>query len=88
MKRLVFTLSIILGLSMASFAQGGLFERGDVTDSYYNRGGNPLVPNHGQTGNQDADVPLGGGAAVLITLGAAYAIFSKKSEARSKKSEA
>ncbi len=80
MKKLILTLSIILGLSMASFAQGGLFERGDVTDSYYNRDGNPLIPNHGQTGNQDADVPLGGGAAVLITLGAAYALGKRRKD--------
>ncbi len=81
MKKIVLTLSIILGLSMVSFAQGGLFERGDARDSYYNRDGNPALPGHGANGNQDAnETPLGGGAAVLITLGAAYAIAKRRKE--------
>ncbi len=78
MKKLVLTLSIILGLSMVSFAQGGLFERGysDESQNTMNRGLlTPGLPDHNQSGNQPA--PLGGGAAVLITLGAAYALAKK-----------
>ncbi len=78
------TIAIVLGLSTAAFAEygGGLFKRGYVSDEeYYGaagiRGNIPFLPNHNESGNQDADTPLGGGIAVLLGLGAAYA-FSKK----------
>ena len=44
---------------------GGLFEK--LRTNY-----SPDLPNHGQTGNQDA--PLTGGALLLIGFGAAYAL--------------
>ena len=85
MKKLALTVAIVLGLSMASFAEGGgLFGQGQTVEensspatAIYNRGNGPVLPGHGQGGNQPA--PVGSGIAVLIGLGAAYA-FSKKRE--------
>ena len=79
MKKLAMTIAIVLGLSMASFAQGGLFQRGGTDEITMNRDGNgPGLPGHGGTGNQDA--PLGSGIAVLMGLGAAYLVGKKRSE--------
>ena len=87
MKKLALTLAIVLGLSMASFAEGGgLFGQGQsasessTTTTLYNRGGAPGLPGggHGSGGNQPA--PLGSGIAVLIGLGAAYAVAKKREE--------
>jgi hypothetical protein len=87
MKKLALTVAIILGLSMASFAEGGgLFGQGQnveentTTTEMYNRGGVPGLPGggHGQGGNQPA--PVGSGIAVLIGLGAAYAYAKKREE--------
>ena len=88
MKKLVLTISIVLGMTFAASAQyfgdngqpqgGGLFGRGETRD-----GGNassvstPLLPGHGLNTNQDA--PLGSGAILLIGFGAAYAL-SKRSK--------
>ena len=87
MKKLILSIAIILGLGMASFAEGGgLFGHGqsaaeDNTTSTYNREGEGLFPslpvNHNMEGNQPA--PVGSGIAVLVGLGAAYA-FAKKRE--------
>lgn len=74
MKKVVLTIAIVLGLGMASFAQNGLFGKGgeestkDITL--------PSLPNHGVSTNQDA--PLGGGALLLLGLGAAYALKKSK----------
>ena len=89
MKKLALTVAIVLGLSMASFAEGGgLFGQGQnveenttTTTMMYNRdGGVPGLPGggHGQGGNQPA--PVGSGIAVLIGLGAAYAYAKKREE--------
>ena len=88
MKKLALTLAIVLGLSMASFAEGGgLFGQGQSVDesttptTMYNRSGAPGLPGggtHGQGGNQPA--PLGSGIAVLIGLGAAYAVAKKRED--------
>ncbi len=81
MKKLVLTLSIVLGLGVASFAQGGLFQRGNSDESQNNTNRGlltPGLPGHGESGNQPA--PLGGGAAVLITLGAAYALSKRRKD--------
>ena len=75
MKKVALTLAIVLGLGMASFAQG-LFNRG------YDGGkdGDELVlpglPGHGETTNQSA--PVGSGALLLIGFGAAYAMSKKR----------
>ena len=86
MKKLVLTIAIVLGMTFGASAQyfgdngqpqgGGLFGRGETRD-----GGNassvsaPLLPGHGLNTNQDA--PLGGGALLLIGMGAAYAMAKK-----------
>ena len=83
MKKLAMTIAIVLGLSMASFAQGGLFQRGEVDEyTYFNRPTEtvtPLLPGHFQYGNQDA-TPLGSGVVMLLGLGAAYLVGKKRNE--------
>ena len=88
MKKLALTLAIVLGLSMASFAEGGgLFGQGQAAPEQSNStvmsgnrlgGGFPGLPNHGEGTNQPA--PLGSGIAVLIGLGAAYAVAKKRED--------
>ena len=81
MKKLALTLTILLGLSLTTFAEGGgLFKRGaseQESHGMMNRGGGfPGMPGHGGTGH--ADAPLGGGALLLIGFGAAYALKRSK----------
>ena len=94
MKKLTITIALILGLTMTTFADGGLFNRGYNAEngaSGYNyyfgakaEGDNagspamPLLPQHGQETNQPA--PLGSGIAVLMGLGAAYLVGKKRRE--------
>ena len=81
MKKLALTIAIVLGLGLASYAQGGLFQRGETPEEglYNNReGSTPGLPGHGQTGNQDA--PLGSGIVLLTSLGAAYLVGKKRKE--------
>ena len=84
MKKLALTIAIVLGLSMASFADGGgLFQRGtsEKDTELVNREGGlimPGLPNHGETGNQDA--PLGSGVAIMLGLGAAYLVGKRRNE--------
>lgn len=80
MKKLIMTIAIVLGLGLTtSFAQGGLFQRGDVpTEEQGNRDGGPGLPGHGASGHQDA--PLGSGIAVLAALGGAYLVAKKRRE--------
>ena len=83
MKKLVLTIAIVLGLSMTTFADGGgLFQRGatEKTPGMYNRDGNPMMPGHGLTGDQDANAPLGTGVAIMLGLGAAYLIGKRRKE--------
>ena len=88
MKKQIMTIAIVLGLSMTSFAQGGLFHRGanaDGTPAEVSITGDgtkgpgdhtPMLPIHQQDGeNQPA--PLGSGIALLTALGAGY-LMSKK----------
>ena len=86
-------LGMTLGLS-AQQQGGGLFERGYVSDEvYYNSGsyyddyfsnlrdgllGLNLPDQHGLEDDQNA--PLGSGIAVLLGLGAAYAVAKKRKE--------
>ena len=84
MKKLALTIAIVLGLSMASFADGGgLFQRGtsEKEAGFVNREGGlvtPGLPVHGEEGNQDA--PLGSGVAILLGLGAAYLVGKRRKE--------
>ena len=78
MKKLALTFAIVLGMTMTTFAQGGLFGMGE-TRSVDNRDGGTLMPivptEHGLDGDQNgAGAPLGSGLAVLIGFGAAYAL--------------
>ena len=86
MKKTIMTIAIVLGLGLTTFADpnhGGLFQRG-ADNTEYNGGmrdGNPLLPIHGQDGNQDAnETPLGSGIALLVGLGAAYALGKKRKD--------
>ena len=92
MKKLALTIAIILGLSMTTFAGGGLFHRGDNasngasaynyfgTNDMSNRAGEltPMLPAHGLDTNQNA--PVGSGIVVLMGLGAAYMVAKKRRE--------
>ena len=87
MKKLALTLAIVLGLGMASYAEGGgLFGQGqsvaeeNTTTTMYNRDGLfPALPGQHGTG-QHQPAPVGSGIAVLIGLGAAYAFAQKREE--------
>ena len=84
MKKTLTTLAILLGLALCATAQngGGLFQRGSMPEEAYyqdyntREGGLILPGGHGQ--NTDADAPLGSGIAVLVGLGAAYALKKRK----------
>ena len=91
MKKLIATTAIILGLSLTTFADGGLFHRGynaqNGSSGYSYFGANdmgnresepltPMLPAHGQEGNQPA--PVGSGIALLVGLGAAYLVGKKR----------
>ena len=92
MKKLTITLTVILGLSMTTFAQGSMFHRENSGDngnavyqdrSYFSKAGGdtpltPGLPIHGQTSSQDA--PLGSGIVLLTALGAAYLVGKKRRE--------
>ena len=85
MKKLALTIAIVLGLGMTTFADpdgGGLFQRGETTPEsnavFSNGNANPLLPNHGETGNQDA--PLTTGIMILTALGAGYLIGKRRRE--------
>jgi len=94
MKKLIITTTILLGLSLTTFAEGGLFNRGNNAkygqtsgySLYFNTKDNtgsevldmPLLPNHGYEDNVSA--PLGSGIAMLTLLGAGYAVAKKRKE--------
>ena len=85
MKKLALTIAIVLGLGMTTLAgpnAGGLFQRGasEKTSGMNNRDGNPLLPGHGETTDQDADAPLGTGVAIMLGLGAAYLVGKRRKE--------
>ena len=86
MKKLTIITAILLGLATTTFAdpteRGGLFQRGNVAERSMMREGTdrPMLPNHNQSGNQNADAPLGTGMAVLAALGAAYLVCKKRRE--------
>ena len=93
MKKLTITFAIILGIGVSAVAQqpgGGLFQRGCVSDEQYYGGGYfndrngsmmPVLPGHNFSDNKDANSPLGSGVAVLLGLGAAYAIGKRRKQA-------
>jgi hypothetical protein len=90
MKKLTITL-LLLGLSLTTFADGGLFQRGynakngqsgyiyfNAKDAVREDVATPLLPPHGSDDNEPA--PLGSGIAVLALLGAGYAVAKKRKE--------
>ena len=92
MKKLTITLTLILGITMTTFADGGLFNRGNNAKNgqasgyiYFNAKDTgsgdvamPMLPPHGSEDNNPA--PLGSGIAVLMGLGAAYLVGKKRNE--------
>ena len=90
MKKLVIATAIIIGMAMTGFAQDGMFHRANSGDNgnavYESKGGmfrettplTPGLPNHGLGTTQDA--PLGSGIAMLIAMGAAYAVNKHSNE--------
>ncbi|MBR4560477.1 MAG: hypothetical protein IKO23_00985 [Bacteroidales bacterium] len=93
MKKLILTSAIILGISLTTFADGGLFQRGYNAKNGFSgytyfgatemgeRTTDPLMPGlpaHGENTNQPA--PVGSGIAVLLGLGAAYMVAKKRKE--------
>lgn len=84
MKKSLMTIIIVFLLTMVSFAEsnhgGGLFQRGANTRDISNQGGimTPGLPNHGESGDQDA--PLDTGIATLTALGAAYLIIKRNKQ--------
>ena len=85
MKKAILTLAIVFGMGMISFAAqdnqgGGLFGYGDKIYDRETGDRTPMLPNHGETENQDGDAPLGSGIVALIGFGAAYAFAKKREE--------
>ena len=89
MKKLIMTTAIVLGLSLTTFAQDGMFHRSDNAKNGGNgyalyeakgdlKGGFPGIPGHNETG--DVDAPLGSGIVLLASLGAAYMVAKKRRE--------
>ena len=89
MKKLALTMAIVLGMGVASYAEGGgLFGQGQSVDNSSNSpttimsgsriGGTPAIPGHGHETNQPA--PLGSGIVLLAGLGAAYAVSKKRKD--------
>ena len=92
MKKLTITIALILGITMTTFADGGLFNRGNNSKYGQNSGyiyfnakdavredeAMPMLPPHGSDENEPA--PLGSGIAVLMGLGAAYLVGKRRRE--------
>ena len=92
MKKLILTSAIILGINLTTFADGGLFNRGNNAKYGQSSGyiffnaketgsgdvAMPMLPPHGSEENNPA--PLGSGIAVLLGLGVAYAAAKKRNE--------
>ena len=92
------TIALVLVLGMTAFAQqagGGLFNRGEIGHSGYDRNSPSwapfFLPVHGGIFNGDSDfdpgedstdppAPLGGGALLLVGFGAAYTMTKRKKE--------
>ena len=88
MKKLVLTIAIVLVVTFGATAQQSsqFFDNGQQPANNGDflggsRGSDhklPGLPGHGGHGN--ADAPLGGGALLLIGMGAAYAVAKKKNK--------
>jgi len=84
MKKTIITLTILFGMSIGLSAQGGMFGYGETrsSGSYEDNREQSflhLPSSHGGTGDDaGTGAPLGSGLAVLIGLGAAYALTKKR----------
>lgn len=81
MKKIIFTIAIILTMAFSVSAQDGFFRSdnsGQRTDTPIPGVDEPLVP-HGSFGIGDQDAaPLGSGLLVLTALGAGYLMRKKR----------
>ena len=89
MKKLIMTIAIVLSMCATTFAQDvevyeerGLFGMGKESSIFGAKAGEDalLLPDHGETDDQDADAPLGTGIALLTALGAAYLVGKRRKE--------
>jgi len=92
MKKLIITTAFILGFGLTTFAGsngGGLFQRGVSDEEFYGsayysqyRDGEgglmPVLPSHGESGNQDA--PLGTGLVLMTAFGVGYFVGKRRKE--------
>ena len=77
MKKTITTIAILLGLALGATAQpsgGGLFYRGEMSESSYRGGNSPMLPiDHNMDGDQPADPsPIEGGVALLFGMAVMY----------------
>ena len=90
MKKSILTLALMMVLGLGANANnyngGGLFQRGMVSDEAYygngyDRSGTGLILPNAHGTNTDANAsPLGSGIALLVGLGAAYALKKRNEE--------
>ena len=86
MKRLI-TIAIVLSMGLCTFAQngGGMLKRSkEYQETYRNTGQDrsmyPKMPEFGESGDGNADSPLGGGITVLLGLGTAYLVAKRRKQ--------
>ena len=90
MKKLILTIAIILGMGTTTFAQNEFYGSDEVYEEagLFGKGSRlfpstdePLLPDHEVEDDFDANgAPMGSGIAVLVSLGAAYAVARKRRE--------
>ena len=95
MKKTLLTIAIVLGLSVGAFAQGGLFQYGEVSDEEYYYGTAWYALNQNNEfqirslftpglpihgEDSNMDAPLGGGALLLIGFGVLYSFKKRKTK--------
>lgn len=87
MKKLIILTTIVLGMTIGAFAQGGLFGMGPQRESgsyEYTSTRESLIglpTSHGSGTDQDPEpAPLGSGALLLVGFGAAYAVSKKRNK--------
>ena len=80
MKKIIFTIAIILTMAFSVSAQDGFFRSDDGGQRTGTPGvDEPLVPHGPLGGAQDQDAaPLGSGLLVLTALGAGYALLHRR----------
>jgi hypothetical protein len=82
MKKLALTVAIVLGMTCMGMAQGGLFQKGSISnDGPMRDGEGPAIslPNEHGSSN-DFDAPVGSGIVMLLGMGGAYLVAKKRKE--------